>query len=121
MVLGHDRGLAIQSRPGGRLGVDGIGLAALTTHLAVRSVHLHDLDAVGLEVTGETGAVGTSALDADLHEGAEAPEPARQRRVALGVGVKGRRVEDLSSFVHDGCYVDVLVGVNSAEHAEWFF
>lgn len=85
---GHDRGLAVQGRPGRGLGVDRVGLAPLAAHLAVRSVHLHDLDAVGLEVVSEPGAVGTGALDADPGERAKALEPPAQGRVALRGGFK---------------------------------
>ena len=121
MVLGHDRGFAVEGRSGGRFGVDRVGLAPLAAHLTVGAIDLDDLDAVVLEVASEADAVGTSALDTDPFERAETLRPAPQSRVAPRVGVKDRRVEDLASLIDDGCHVEVLVGVNPAEHAEWFF
>lgn len=86
--------------------------------MTVGAVDLHDLDAVALEVTGEPGAVGTGALDTNSRECAEPLQPMLEVRVALRVDLEGRRVEDFASFIHNGRHVDVLVGVNPAEHAE---
>ncbi|MGH3308857.1 MAG: hypothetical protein ACRDOX_14350, partial [Nocardioides sp.] len=40
--FGCDRGLAIEHRPSGRFGVNGIGLAAQPAVLTIGAVHLHD-------------------------------------------------------------------------------
>ena len=71
MRLRHDRRLTVQRRPRRRLGVDGVGLAATTSHLAIRSVHFKYLDALARQKGVQTGAVRTGALHTDLREFAE--------------------------------------------------
>ena len=63
--------------PGGLDSVEGIGLARPTPLLTVRPVDLDDVDASGLQVSGEAGAVAACALDADQRDGAEAAQAAQ--------------------------------------------
>ena len=65
----------------------GIGLALASPALAIGPVHFDDPDALGLEVPGEPGAIGTRAFDADQLDRAEVAQPAQQLLVAaLGRG-----------------------------------
>ena len=62
--LGHSGSLAAERGSGRGLGVDGVALAAPAARLAVRAVHLDDLDAGRGEVPGEARTVGSGALHA---------------------------------------------------------
>ena len=62
--LGHSDSLAAERGAGRGLGVDGVGLAAAPSRLAVRAVHLDDLDTGRGEVPGEARTVGSGALHA---------------------------------------------------------
>ena len=97
------------------LRVDGVGLAAAAAHLAVRAVHIDDVDAGSREVPGEARAVG-AGLHADALDAAVAAEPSQQRRVAGGVRVERGAAQDPSGAVEDGGDMGVLVGVDPAEY-----
>ena len=56
---------------GGLNGVERIGLATVSSDLAVLTVHFDDRDPRSSEVTGDASAVGTRALDADLRDRSE--------------------------------------------------
>ena len=62
--LGHSGSLAAERGSRRGLGVDGVGFAAAPSRLAVRAVHLDDLDAGRGEVPGEARTVGSGALHA---------------------------------------------------------
>ena len=68
VALRRGDGVSAQRGAGGGFSVNGVGLAAPVAHLAVRSVHLHDLDLGVEQVPGEPDAVGTGALDANLDD-----------------------------------------------------
>ena len=106
-------------RPGGLDGVEGIGLARPTPLLAVRPIDLDDVDAVGLQVTGEPGAVAASALDADQGDGSEAAQPAEQAPVAGGVRGKRLDAQQPADGVQGGGHMDVEVGVNASGDPVW--
>jgi len=64
--LGPAAGPATEGGPGGFDGVEGIGLAATTTLLTIRSVELDYLDSNPTQVAGQSRAIRARALDADL-------------------------------------------------------
>ena len=67
---------------GGGDGVLGVGLALEPPALAVGTVDFDDADALGLEVAGEPGAIGTRPFDADQLDRTEVAQPAQQLLVA---------------------------------------
>src|SRR5271163_3290985 len=69
--LGLTGGIARLGRTSGGDGVLGIRLAPAPTALAVGPVDFDDADALGLEVPGQPGSIGTRAFDADELDGAE--------------------------------------------------
>ena len=69
-------------------GVERIGLAAVSSGLAVLTVHFDDRDPARARMTRDAGAVGTRALDADLGDRAEVTQPGQQGRVAVGLRTK---------------------------------
>ena len=115
-ALGHHCGTAVERGPRRCLRVDGVGLAAAAAHLAVRAVHIDDVDAGSREVPGEARAVGAGSLHADALDAAVAAEPSQQRRVAGGVRVERGAAQDPSGAVEDGGDMGVLVGVDPAEY-----
>jgi hypothetical protein len=92
--------------------IDIIGLAVTVTGLTVRSIHLHDSDALATQMTREAGAIGASALDPDPLDRPEPSQPADE----LGVtGTSGRErfdAEDTAIRVDGGSDVEVEVGVD---------
>ena len=105
-----------QGGPGGLDGVEGIGLAGPTTLLAIRSVDLEDLDANSAQVACQARAIRTGALDADLGDVAEGSEPAEQRLVAAGVGLKALRAKQPAEWVEGGSDMDVEVSIDATGH-----
>ena len=97
--LGLRVGVAAQRRPGSRFGVDGVGLAAAPSRLAVRAVHLDDLDASGSEVPGEVRTVEACTLDAHERHAAVGSEPLTKSSVAGGVRVERGRAQQPSHRV----------------------
>jgi hypothetical protein len=71
-------GLRCRLRPtgqnclGGGVGVDRVGLALGRPGIAVGTVDLDGLHALGMQVAGQPSAVGAGALHADLYEAAMA-------------------------------------------------
>ena len=65
-ALGRSLGPARENGPGGLDGVEGVGLAAVASGLAVLTVHLDDLDPGSSEEPGDAGPIGTGPLYADL-------------------------------------------------------
>ena len=113
--LGHHRSTAVEGGPRRGFGVDGVGLAAASAHLAVRAVHVDDVDAGSREVPGEARAVGAGSLHADALDAAVAAEPSQQRRVAGGVRFERDAAQDPPGAVKSGGNVGVLVCVDPAE------
>ena len=65
----------------------GIGLALEPPALSIGAVDFDDPDLLGLEVTGQPGAIRPGPFDADQLDGAEVAQPAQQLLVAtLGRG-----------------------------------
>lgn len=93
-VAGLRRGgrCAGADRPGDGFGVDGVGLAAQSAHLAVGPVDLQHLDAFVDEVAEQPDAVAAGALDADGADGAQAARPSQE----LGVSVTFLRTSPLA-------------------------
>ena len=96
----HGR-VTVHRGPCGRLGVDGVGLAASATHLSVRPVDFEHLDAFTREEAEETGAVGTGPFDANLCDVAEPPQPRQDLTVTGARRGELGRVEDLAVVVED--------------------
>ena len=105
-----------QGGPGRFDGVEGIGLAAATPFLSIRSVDLDDLDAPSSQVAGQAGPIRARALDADLGHVPEGLEPGQQRLVAGGVGLEALRAEQPPERVEGGSHMDVEVGVDTTGH-----
>ena len=97
------------------LGVDGVGLAAAASRLAVRAVHLHHLDAGRGEVPGEARTVGSGALDSDAAHRAPRLQPAGELVIAAGIGRELRRAQQPPGRVDRGGDMGVFVGVDPAE------
>jgi len=99
--------------PGGLERVEGVGLAALTSSLAILAVDFDDVDPCFGEEAGDAGAIGTCALHADLRDLAEGLEPAEQLCVSARVGLERPGPEQASDLVEGGGYVDLSVGVDA--------
>ena len=112
-ALGRSMGPARLRGPGGLDGVEGIGLAALASGLAVLAVHFDDVDPGSGEEAGDAGPIGPRPLHADLADLAEGFEPGQQVRVAVGVGPERLRAEQATDLVQDGGHVDLAVGVDA--------
>ena len=78
--LGHSGGFAAEGGPSRGFGVDGVGLAAAPSRLAVGAVHLHHADALAGEAARQAGTVAAGALHADAHH--LAPRTATRRAVS---------------------------------------
>jgi len=72
--------------PGGGHGIDGIGLALPAAGLAVGPVDLDHRHALGVQVAGQAGPVGASALDPDQDHRAEGTQPGQQGGIPGGGG-----------------------------------
>ena len=97
--------------------VDGVVLAAPPSCLAVRAVHLHDVDVFAHQMAREARAIGAGAFHADPHEGAGRPHPREQAPIALRRRRERRRAEDPPRGVDDRGDVEVLVRVDAARDA----
>jgi hypothetical protein len=75
-----------QHRPGGRLGIDRVALAAAAAGGAVGAVSLQHLHALAGQEPCQPGAVGAGALHPDRAELPVATKPPQQLPVAVGVG-----------------------------------
>jgi hypothetical protein len=77
-ALGHARGLSCQNSPGCCLRVDRIGFAVAPEMAALGPFDLHNRDARGLQVAGESGSIAllVPSTPADLTD----PKPSAQRR-----------------------------------------
>ena len=113
--LGHSSGVAAERGAGCGLGVDGVGLAAAASRLAVRAVHLHHLDAGRGEVPGQARTVGSGALDSDTAHSAPRLQPAGELVIAAGIGRELRRAQQPPGRVDRGGDMNVFVGVDPAE------
>ena len=69
--LGFTASVTALGGPGGRDGVFGVGLALAPPALAIGPVHLDHRRPLGLEMTGQSGPIGSGALDADQLDGTE--------------------------------------------------
>ena len=113
--LGHSGGFAAERGPSRGFGVDGVGLAAAPSRLAVGAVHLHHADALAGEAARQAGAVAAGALHADAHQLAPGSQPGEQfaiagarRRERFGAQQAPRRIDG-------GGDVVVAVGVHAAD------
>ena len=68
------------------------------------------------EESGQPGAIGAGALDADLVYLPEALKPGEQRLVAGRARLEGLRPEQSTERVQGGGNVDVEVGVDTTGH-----
>ena len=115
--LGFRRSCGCASKDCSRclLGIEHVGLAAPTAGLTVRSVHLDDSDALGLEGSGNRYAEASGAFDADGAYLSVSDEPDGE----LGVSGRGRRKLlgcDQHAVGADHCRVmSVLVGVDATD------
>ena len=92
--------------------VDPIGLAALATLLAVRTIHLDHRHRGSGEVTGEAGPIGAGALDANTFNGPEPSHPRCQRPVSIGGRWERFDTEQTAVHVDDRSDVGVAVCVD---------
>ncbi len=89
----------------------------LTTQTSIRPGHLDDDDALVMEVTGQTRAIGAGSLHADPVDRAMAAEPGEQFAIAGG----GRR-ELLAALqcapkIEGDCVVGGGVSIDAADDA----
>ena len=95
----------------------GVGLALAPSALALGAVDFDDADPLGLEVTGEPGAIGTRPFDADQLDRTEVAQPPQQQLVALSRGGEALDAEQSTSFVEWCNNVDVEVCIDAAGDA----
>jgi hypothetical protein len=88
-ALGGGGGGAGQHGPGGVLGVDRVGLAALTPDPPVGAVDLQDAMAAAAQVAGQPGTVGAGALYPEGDDLALGVGPLGELGVAAGIGGHG--------------------------------
>jgi hypothetical protein len=108
----RDRG-AREDCAGGVLRVCGIGLAAPAAYSAVGPVDLDHPVPVLAQVAGESGAVGTGALDAEAKDLSELGSPLGELFVSTAVGGDAEVALDAADDVDNDRGVHVLVGVVS--------
>jgi hypothetical protein len=70
----------------GRDGIDRVGLAALSTEPTIRTVDLHDDDALGSQIPGQAGTVAAGAFYAHSGNLAVLRQPGQQASVARRCG-----------------------------------
>jgi hypothetical protein len=85
--------------------------------LPVRAHHLTHIDTLSAEVAGQAGTPGAGPLDADRDDVAMAAQPSPQLPVASRGRWERSRAEQTAYLVERGCNVNVLVRVDTAEHA----
>ncbi len=112
-ALGRSLGAARENGPGGLDGVEGIGLAAVVSGLAVLAVHFDDVDAGPSEEAGDARPIGPRPFHPDFSDVAEGFEPGEQGRVALGIGPERLGAEQATDLVQHGGHVDLPVGVDA--------
>ena len=118
--FGYDGGLAVEHRPSGRLGVDGIGLASSPTVLTVGSIDLDHGDLAGAEVTGEARTPRPGAFHPHGHQFAVRMQPTKRVSVAVAGGGEALAGQRSAHVVDDGNHVDVFVGVDAADDTALF-
>jgi hypothetical protein len=112
--LGQSSGPAAEGRSGRLDGVGGIGLAGGSSGLTVGPVDLDDLDAGGIQVPGQPGAIGARALHADPGHLTEGTHPGQQLSIAGSAGRKRLDAQQAADIVQGRGDMDVQVGVDSA-------
>jgi hypothetical protein len=75
------------------------------------------VNVVSSQESGETGAVGTGALDADLSDLAEGLEPGQECFVAIGIDRERLGADESTQRIEGGGNVDVRVGVDASGDA----
>jgi len=98
-------------------GVGLVGLSVAATMLPVRAHHLTHVDALGGEVTRQSGTPRTGPLDTHRDDVAVSAHPAPQLPIAGGRGWERPCVQQSAVVVEHGTDVDVLVRVDPADHA----
>ena len=114
-VFGHGRAVAGRRRPGGAVGVQGIGFALSASRCSVGSVDLDDVNVVVLQCLGESGSVAAGALHArGEHPRPEAARPGERGPVAgAEVGAELGIAEDWPVSVMAATWMGVEVGVDA--------
>jgi EAL domain len=113
-TLGFTSGVAREGRTRGTDGTFGFGLALAPATLTIGSVDFGDADPLALEVTGQTGAIGSRSFDADQLDRAEVAQPAQQLLVPDLRRGEALDAEERSSLVQSrSCsqFVDALLDV----------
>ena len=111
-LAGPGRGPGHGTRSG--VGVEGVGLTLGPARLAVRAVHLHNGDALGAQVPGQPGAVGSGAFHPDPLELTVPAQPSQQLTVAGRIGRELPVTELASDLVKHRRMVALAVGVDAA-------
>jgi len=117
--LGLTGGVTRLCRMGGGDGVLGVGLSLAPPALSIGTVDFDDPHALGLEVTGEAGTIGTRPFDTDQLDAAKVTQPTEQLLVTLGRGSKALDAEKSSSFIQSCSYMDVEVRIDATGDASW--
>jgi hypothetical protein len=95
------------------LGVDRVGLAALTPDPPVGAVDLQDAMAAAAQVAGQPGTVGAGALYPEGDDLALGVGPLGELGVAAGVGGHGQLPQHRPEVIEGHGDVEVLVGVDT--------
>ena len=112
-ALGRSLGPARENGPGGLDGVEGIGLAAVVSSLAVLAVDFDDVDAGSGEEAGDARPVGPRPFHPDFSDVSEIPEPRHQGGVAVGIGRERCGSEQATDVVQGGGHVNLPMGVDT--------
>jgi hypothetical protein len=99
--------------PCGVLCIKGVRLAVQAAEPAVRTGDFDDLVPISSEERGETGPVGTGALDAERDDRAERGRPVKQLLIAAVIRRDRQRAEDTTDGVDDRGEMNVFVGVDA--------
>lgn len=111
-----DRAATCVGGVGGLFSVDGVVLAAFAAVGLVASRDFEDLDPGLVEVAHNPGPVGAGALDADPGDVAVGAHPPQHCPVPGAGGGECLGRDDPVVGIDDRGYVQVLVGVDAADH-----
>ena len=114
-LLGADEVSTAERVPCGQLGVDRVALAAEPSRVRVRLVDLEHFDALGEEMAGQAGGVGSGRFHADAVELAEATQPSEKVYVAAGGHGEGCAAQQRSAVVDHRGVMAVGVCVDTAD------
>jgi hypothetical protein len=107
---------AAEHRPGGGLGVEGVGLAPATASGLVRLVDLDHLNPGRPQVPGQCCTVGAGALHASPPQHPQRVHPGQQRSVTGRGSGEPLAAQQHTQRVDHRCGVQILMGIHTENY-----